>query len=296
MEKKKAPLYAPVREDTSGGVSVELSADHPGFKDAAYRERRNAIAAVALRHQPGNPIPEVEYTDREHGVWRTITKELAPRHARLACAEYLEAADVIRLPGDRVPQLQEVSDRLGGLQGFSLAPAAGLVPLADFYGTLADSTFQATQYIRHHSVPLYTPEPDVVHEIIGHGVHLASPRFAEIYRHVGDATRRVRTQEALQLISRVFWFTFEYGVLREGGQVKAYGAGLLSSFGELGQMADAEIRPLDLEVIARHVNYDVTTYQPVLYCADSFDHLVDFTTGFFTSVSDETPGRLALAG
>ena len=112
----------------------------------------------------------------------------------------------------------------------------------------------------------------MVHELLGHATTLASPRLAELNRLVGRAVRRARSAEEIDRIARVYWFTIEFGVLREGGGVKAYGAGLLSSAGELEAMRDAELRPLDLEA-ASHTDYDPTRYQPVLFCADSFREL-----------------------
>ena len=100
--------------------------------------------------------------------------------------------------------------------------------------------------MRHPSEPLYTPEPDIIHEVIGHGNMLASPRFAELKRLAGEAARRVETDEALQFIADVFWFTLEFGVIREGGELKAYGAGILSSYGEIEEFRHTEIRPIDL--------------------------------------------------
>jgi phenylalanine-4-hydroxylase len=129
--------------------------------------------------------------------------------------------------------------------------------------------FLSTQYIRHHSTPLYTPEPDVAHEIIGHAVTLGSEHLAELNRLVGLAVKRTVSARQLERLARVYWFTIEFGVLKEDGKLKAYGAGLLSSAGELEAMHKAELRPLDLEA-ASHQEFDPTTYQPVLFCADSF--------------------------
>src|SRR5262249_10517549 len=141
-----------------------------------------------------------------------------------------------------------------------------------FLENLADGVFLCTQYIRHHSTPLYTPEPDVVHEIVGHGVTLANERLAELNRLFGQAVRRTESAEALERLSRGYWFRVEFGVLREHGLVKAYGTGLLSSAGELEEMHDAELRPFDLEAASRQ-EYDPTHFQPVLFCADSFESM-----------------------
>ena len=103
--------------------------------------------------------------------------------------------------------------RLAPLTGFAYHPAPGLVPLRDFMGALAGGVFYSTQYVRHPSQPLYTPEPDIIHEVIGHGNMLGSPRFAALKRAAGEAARRVETEAALQFIADVFWFTLEFGVV-----------------------------------------------------------------------------------
>ena len=214
---EEAQYFAPVATHDDGSVVVELATGHPGFADAVYRERRNAIAALALDHIPGEPIPQAEYTDEEHHVWALVTQELTAKHQTYAVREFLDAAGRLGLPKDRIPQLDEVNAALRPLTGFRYRPAAGLVPLRDFYGTLADGIFHATQYLRHHSVPFYTPEPDVVHEVMGHANSLASARFAALYRAAGGAARRAASDETLEFVSKVFWFTLEFGVLREAG-------------------------------------------------------------------------------
>lgn len=248
---------------------VQLSPDHPGFRDEAYRKRRNHIAEIAFSYQRGEPIPDAPYTAAEHQVWRAVWDVLEPAQAAHACAEYLACVQQLSLSPDRIPQLREVSEKVEALSGFRLEPVAGLVEPRVFLESLASGTFLCTQYIRHHSTPLYTPEPDVVHEIVGHAVTLASKRFAELNRLFGSAVKRTTSLEALNRLSRVYWFTIEFGVLRESGAVKAYGTGLLSSAGELEAMGNAELRTLDLEAASRH-EYDPTHFQPILFCADSF--------------------------
>jgi phenylalanine-4-hydroxylase len=249
---------------------VQLDPDHPGFRDQEYRRRRNQIAQIAMNYHPRDPIPDAPYTDEEHQVWFTIWKALRPAHQRHACAEYIDCLKELDFAPDRIPQLREVNEKVQAISGFRLEPVAGLVQPRVFLENLADGVFLCTQYIRHHSTPLYTPEPDVVHEIVGHGVTLASPRLAELNRLFGKAVQRTRSMDALEKLSRLYWFTIEFGVLREDGKVKAYGTGLLSSAGELEEMHDAELRPFDLEAASRH-EYDPTHFQPVLFCADSFE-------------------------
>jgi phenylalanine-4-hydroxylase len=291
---EEAQLYSPVTEQDDGTVVVHLGEDHPGLNDAQYRERRNEIATAAVRWSPGEPIPRIAYTEAENEVWRTVSRELRPRHELYACSEFLEAKARLGLREDRVPQLDEVTERLRPLTGFGYHPAAGLVPLRQFYGSLADRVFHSTQYVRHPSEPLYTPEPDIIHEVIGHGNLLASPRFAALKHVAGEAARRVTTDEALQVVADVFWFTLEFGVVWEDGELRAYGAGILSSYGEIEEFRTMEIRPLDFAEMAT-IEYDITRYQPVLYAADSLDHLFEAVGGFFATADDDTPHRLALA-
>ncbi|HKG12711.1 MAG TPA: phenylalanine 4-monooxygenase [Pyrinomonadaceae bacterium] len=267
---------AALEDDATAGRNtiVQLDPDHPGFRDADYRARRNRIAQIALRYEPGSPVPDAPYTAEEHALWRAIRDALEPAHRAHACAEYLEAARRLDLPRATIPQLGEVSERVRAISGFSLEPVAGLVAPRVFLESLADGVFLCTQYIRHHSTPFYTPEPDVVHEVMGHALTLASPRLAELNRLFGRAVRRTRSNASLERLSRVYWFTIEFGVLREGGEVKAYGTGLLSSAGELEAMRGAELLPLDIEEASR-AEYDPTHFQPTLFCADSFDAMHD---------------------
>lgn len=289
---KEAQLYAPVTTAEDGTVTVHLDEDHPGFADPEYRTRRNQIAALAIDWDPSEPIPHATYTKEEQEVWRIVCRELAEKHERLACSEYREAMARLGLPKDHIPQLDEVGERLRPLTGFAYHPAPGLVPFEAFYGSLADGVFHSTQYLRHHAQPLYTPEPDLIHEVIGHGGILASPRFAELNRQAGRAARRLTTPEARDFFAHVFWFTIEFGVLYEDGELRAYGAGLLSSYGEIEEFRSAQIRPLDIAEMGV-LDYDITKYQPILYAADSVDQLIEVVGGFFDRCDDEAPTRFA---
>jgi phenylalanine-4-hydroxylase len=266
---------------------MDLPVDHPGATDPAYRRRRADIAAVGAAHVAGTPIPDVTYTAEEDEVWAVVSAELALKHERLACAEYLRGADRLTLPSTRVPQLREVDEHVSRLTGFHILPVPGLVPSRTFYAALAARTFLSTQYIRHHSVPFYTPEPDIVHEIIGHANMLASPVFADLYELAGQASLRATTDVALARFSRVFWFTLEFGVVWEHGELRAYGAGLLSSYGEIEEIRSATIVPWDLDAMAT-TEYDITQYQPVLFAAPSFEFLVDELGECFRTFGDSS--------
>lgn len=273
---------------------LDLPHDHPGATDPAYRRRRAAIAEVGAAHRAGDPIPDVHYMAEEDAVWAVVSSELAVKHERLACAEYLRGAARLTLPADRVPQLREVDERVNALTGFRILPVPGLVPSCTFYAALAARTFLSTQYIRHHSVPFYTPEPDIIHETIGHANMLASPRFAALYEEAGDASLRASSPEAMAFFSKVFWFTLEFGVVFEQGELRAYGAGLLSSYGEIDEFRDAEIVPWDLRAMGT-LDYDITRYQPVLFSAPSFEFVVNELGDFFRSFSERSVARLSAA-
>jgi phenylalanine-4-hydroxylase len=288
---EEGQLYSPVTHGEDGEVTVHLSEDHPGAGDPDYRDRRNEIAALALAWEPGTPVPQVRYSEAEQEVWRTVCRELAPKHERLAIREFLEAKERLQLPSDGVPSLDLVSDRLRPLTGFHYAPAAGLVPLREFYGSLADRLFHSTQYVRHPALPLYTPEPDIIHEVIGHGHLLATPTFSELHRLTGEATNRLRDEENVRFLSRVFWFTVEFGVVVEDGELRAYGAGILSSYGEIDEFRAMEHRPLDLVEMGT-AYYDITHYQPLLYRAESLDEVREVVGGFFASCTDESIAAL----
>jgi phenylalanine-4-hydroxylase len=288
---EEGQLYSPVSEGDDGEVTVHLAHDHPGANDPAYRARRNEIATAALAWRPGQPSPRIAYTDDEQGVWRTVCRELAPKHERLAVSEFNAGVARLGLPRDHIPNLDDVTARLEPLTGFRYVPAAGLVPLREFYGTLEARVFHSTQYVRHHAVPLYTPEPDIIHEVVGHGHLLATPTFSELHRLAGEATHRLRDDDNLVFLSRVFWFSLEFGVVVEDGELRAYGAGILSSYGEIDEFRDMEHRPLDLVEMGT-ADYDITAYQPVLYRAESVDEVVEVVGGFFATCTDASIAEL----
>jgi phenylalanine-4-hydroxylase len=280
-----------VRTEADGRVTVELAGDHPGFTDLAYRARRDYLAGLAAAWKPGQTVPTPDYTEEEHEVWRAVSAALVDLHDQMACQAFLAGKDTIQLPADRVPQLGEVTDRLDPVAGFRYHPVAGLAPLRDFYQSFGDGVFWSTQYLRHPSVPLYTPEPDVIHEVIGHANQLAGPGYGDMYRLVGAAVKRTQTDAALRFLSRVFWYTMEFGVMREGGELRAFGAGILSSVGETAGFRHADLRPVDFLAMGR-AEYDITRFQPILYVWSSPAALEDGLSRFLESYDDATPGAL----
>lgn len=260
----------------------DLQSDHPGFNDPAYRERRAMIDDLARHHRHDRPIPLVQYTADEVATWGQVFRRLEDLHRRYACAEYLRVFEVMAAEcgytADNVPQVRTVSDFLRQRTGFRLRPVAGLLGSRDFLNGLAFRVFFSTQYLRHHSRPLYTPEPDVVHELIGHAPMFADPAFADLSQEIGLASLGASDEE-IERLARCYWFSVEFGLLRENDALKAYGAGLLSSFGEL-EYACAPGRPaggvehrakLEPWVPARAAGreFPITEYQPTYFVADS---------------------------
>lgn len=261
---------------------VRLDPDHPGFRDPVYRRRRNEIAKLALAYGEGDPLPRIVYTPEEQAVWRTTWERLAPLHEKVACREWLESSRVVNLDRSRVPQLSEVNRTLER-SGFRMLPVAGLISGRGFLSAMAEGVFLATQYMRHHSVPFYTPEPDVIHELVGHAAGLFHPDIVKLSRLFGEAARRA-DEASMKRLELVYWYTLEFGLVREGGTLRTYGAGLLSSFGEMGRFeSEAEIRPLDFGDASTRP-YDPTRYQPVLYVSPSFPGMVESVSGWLDTV------------
>jgi len=252
---------------------VPLGSEHPGFLDPEYRARRDEIARIALHHSTGDLVPDAPYTPAEDEVWALIGELLAPIAERRVCQELLEAGRRFPLEKQQIPQLRSVNARLQAATGFRMEPVMGLVQARTFLSHLGRRVFLSTQYVRHHSRPLYTPEPDIVHELIGHAASLAHPRIAQVNTAMGWAANIADRDEMLRL-ERVYWYTMEFGLVEEAGRIKAFGAGLLSSAGELDQIEDGpKLEGWDLSAIAE-TPYDPTDMQPQLFVAPSFDRLL----------------------
>ena len=266
----------------SEGEIVRLDPDHPGFRDPIYRARRNEIARLALSFREGDPLPRVDYTSEEQAVWRTTWQRLGPLHETHACREWLASSRALSLDRTVVPQLGNVNVRLAA-SGFRMLPVAGLISGRGFLSAMAEGVFLATQYMRHHTVPFYTPEPDVIHELVGHAASLFHPDVVALSRRFGQAARRAN-EAAMKKLELVYWYTLEFGLVREDGALRTYGAGILSSFGEMERMTtEAELRPLDFDDASARP-YDPTRYQPVLYVSPSFPEMVRDVSAWLESL------------
>jgi phenylalanine-4-hydroxylase len=261
----------------------ELHLDHPGANDQEYRKRRDYIASLAKQFRETGEITDVDYNDEEQGIWRHVAGKLEELHQKHASPFYLRAKRDLGITTERIPQLTEMNRRLKELTGFRLAPIEGLVETRGFLTWLSYRTMLSTQYIRHHSRPDYTPEPDIVHEAIGHIPMFTNPSFADYSQFVGIGAK-MATDEQLEELGRLYWFTVEFGLVQDGDAVKAYGAGLLSSYGELEHAFSNEVerRPFDLEQVINH-DYTYSDMQPVLYVIPSYAELKEVTKRYIES-------------
>ncbi len=274
-------------------AGTQLHADHPGVSDQVYLTRRGELAAIAGTFIFGEEIPRVSYTDEENATWRSIFEKLQQSHQRYACREYLDVFKEMerhcQFVGDQIPAGEDISRFLFERTGFQLWPVAGLLSSRDFLNGLAFRMFFSTQYIRHSSRPLYTPEPDICHELIGHAPMFADPAFADLSHEIGLASLGA-TDAEIECLARCYWHSVEFGLVMESGERKAYGAGVLSSVGEmthaLGNRANNEnpvastvsgegdlpaapqFRDFDPSVAAKQP-FPITDYQPVFFVAES---------------------------
>jgi phenylalanine-4-hydroxylase len=220
------------------------------------------------------------YTPEQHAIWTELVSRRMPQLERHACAEYLDGFQQIGLQVDRLPVLADVSARLEPRTGWNSTAVSGFLPADAFFEMLAARRFPTTTWIRGRDAMEYTPEPDIFHDVFGHVPMHAHPVFADFLEHYGKVCAALTSAEDLERMGRLFWFTVEFGVIRERGGIKVYGSGLVSSHGEctrvVEQGAGVEVREFDLEQVLEEP-VDTGAMQKVLYAIESFEQIYEAT-------------------
>lgn len=216
------------------------------------------------------------YTAEQHAVWAELVRRRMPQLEEHAAREYLDGFDFLGLAVDRLPNLAAISARLERRTGWNTTPVSGFMPAPAFFEMLAASRFPTTTWLRGRDSLEYTPEPDIFHDVFGHVPMHAHPVFAAFLAHYGQVCSGIADEAILERIGRVFWYTVEFGLIRQHGRIKVYGSGLISSNGECSNVLDAgcTVRPFDLdEVLKTPVKVD--EMHKLLFAIDSFDHIYD---------------------
>jgi phenylalanine-4-hydroxylase len=215
-------------------TELELEPGHPGLGDEQYIQRRRALFALCRRHRLehlGPPL--IEYTPEETRIWRDVSPKLNELHVRHACQIYLAAKRDLAINQQEIPQLRTLSQRVQRETNMHLVPAEGALPYRTFYQYIGARGFPVTQFIRHGSHPEFTPEPDMIHDCLGHVPPLMNHDYAELLTLIGQAVSATDSGEYVLALKRFSWFSIEFGLIEEAGDTKVFGAGILSSTGEI---------------------------------------------------------------
>lgn len=219
------------------------------------------------------------YTADEHAVWDTLfARQSAMLPGRVAPA-FIEGLDVLRMEQSGIPNFERLSERLMKKTGWQVVAVPGLVPDEVFFDHLANRRFVAGRFIRTPDQMDYLEEPDVFHDVFGHVPLLAHPAFADFMQAYGQGGLRSLGFEALHKLARLYWYTVEFGLIRDGGDLKLYGAGIVSSYGE-SRFALEDKSPnrlgFDLTRLMR-TDYRIDDYQQSYFVIDSFEDLLKQT-------------------
>lgn len=254
-----------------------VQTDYPGAHDKAYRGRIDALIEDSRQVWP--KLPTYTYTDDEHETWHLVSDVLKRLQDRYSCRAYLEGRELLDLPYDRIPQLDEVSTKMEDATGFMLAPVGGLLDKSEFLPMLANKVMRCTPYIRHPSYPFFTPEPDILHELRGHAPMFMHEPFVELSIGIGEAAQAAvdaGNDELLDLIGLFYWYTVEYGLIWEDGEVKIFGAGNNGGIQDLLRSIDPTIErhPFSIDAI-RALSIDYDAPQEVFFVAESFEQVTE---------------------
>jgi phenylalanine-4-hydroxylase len=214
------------------------------------------------------------YRAEDHAVWRRLFTRQHALLARRAADEFLTGLAALKLDSARIPPLAAISARLRAATGWQVAQAPGLLDAHDFFGYLARRIFPCTDYVRRRDELDYTPAPDCFHDIFGHTPMIMHPRFADFYQKIGQAALACRGAGPEEGLTRIYWFTVEFGLIRNAGGLRIYGNGILSSHGETLHSLSGRVsrRPMVPEIVAAQP-YDIWHFQDVLFTIESFDQL-----------------------
>jgi len=235
------------------------------------RAERAGVAAPFLIEQDWSA-----YTPEHHATWAELVGRRMPQLREHACREYLEGSEQIGLREDSLPDLGAVSARLAPRTGWESTPVSGFLPADAFFAMLAARMFPTTTWLRSRESMEYTPEPDIFHDVFGHVPMHAHPVFAEFLQQYGKVCAKLTDAEDLERMGRLFWFTVEFGLIRQDGGVKVYGSGLISSHGECSKVlaGGCEVRSFDLDAVLEQ-RFDTGAMQPVLYAVESFEEIYE---------------------
>lgn len=218
------------------------------------------------------------YTPEQHAVWTELVARRMPQLEQHACEEYLQGFEQIGLQRDSIPNLAEVNQLLRPRTGWNATAVSGFLPAAAFFEMLAARQFPTTTWLRGRDSLEYTPEPDIFHDVFGHVPMHAHPVFADFLQHYGSVCAALTDADALERMGRLFWFTVEFGVIRQNGAIKLYGSGLISSHGESTHVirGGPEIRDFDVDEVLNQ-EFSTSEMQKVLYAVESFDQIYEAT-------------------
>jgi phenylalanine-4-hydroxylase len=252
-----------------------LEPGHPGLGDESYIQRRKELFALCRDHRLNRLGPPlIDYTPEETRIWRDVSPKLDELHCQHASRIYLQAKRTLGISQTEVPQLRHLSDRLERETRMHLVPAEGPLPYRTFYTYIGERGFPVTQFIRHGSHPEFTPEPDMIHDCLGHVPSLMNQDYAELLTLIGKAVSSTPQGEQVLALKRFSWFSIEFGLIEEEGETKIFGAGILSSTGEIpfALSKDVEHRPFVTDKVIA-TDYDPSRMQDLLFTIPSFSFL-----------------------
>lgn len=255
---------------------LEVDPGTPGLDDPEYMGRRRWVFRECRRHRLedlGPPL--IEYTADETKLWAEVSRQLDELHQKHACGMYLAGKRELAITSDAVPQMRHLSDKLQHKTQTHLIPAEGSLAYRTFYGYIAGRGFPVTQFLRHPSHPAFTPEPDIIHDCLGHVPAFMTRDFAEMITLIARAATTTTNGEHVLLLKRFSWFSVEFGLMEEHGETKVFGAGILSSTGEIPNSLfsrDVTRRPFVTDVVVA-TDYDPSYMQKDLFIAPSLAFL-----------------------